>query len=47
MKQRTKEAEISAGYRVISMNYESGSGSDYFKYDIDTTGPVVRLGFHL
>jgi hypothetical protein len=39
--------QLSAGYRVIDMDYEKGSGSDRFKYDIATFGPVVRLGFNL
>lgn len=43
----SKLFQISAGYRIISMDYETGSGDGYFKYDIDTTGPVVKLGFHL
>lgn len=39
--------ELSGGYRVIGMDYDTGSGDGYFKYDMDTSGPTVRLGFHL
>jgi hypothetical protein len=34
------------GYRAIDADFESGSGSDRFKYDITTFGPTVRLGFN-
>jgi hypothetical protein len=43
----TKLFQLSAGYRVIAMDYETGTGDDYFKYDVDTSGPVLRLGFNL
>ncbi|TYA54734.1 hypothetical protein [Formosa maritima] len=33
------------GYRYIGIDYETGSGSDYFAYNIDTFGPEMRLGF--
>ncbi len=36
---------ILLGYRYIGIDYESGSGSDYFSYNIDTFGPELRLGF--
>jgi hypothetical protein len=36
----------SLGYRVISMEYENGSGSDYFLYDVDDFGPVLRFGIN-
>ena len=35
------------GYRVISMDYDNGSGSDRFMYDVKTYGAVVRFGFNL
>ena len=34
------------GYRVIGIDYDNGSGSDRFLYDVDTYGAVVRLGFN-
>lgn len=36
---------ITGGYRIISLDYETGSGQDYFHYNIDTSGPTVRFGF--
>jgi len=38
--------EMTAGYRIISLDYESGSGQNRFKYDVDTSGPVIRFGFN-
>ena len=38
--------QVSAGYRLISINYNNGSGSERFVYDILTYGPVVKLGFN-
>ena len=42
----SKLFQIQGGYRIISLDYEKGSGADYFLYDIDTFGPVVRFGFN-
>ncbi|HUH27686.1 hypothetical protein [Gelidibacter sp.] len=39
--------QLSAGYRIISMDYEKGSEENRFMYDVDTSGPVVRFGFNL
>jgi hypothetical protein len=33
------------GYRVIDFDYDHGSGSDRFVYDMQTFGPVLRLGY--
>jgi hypothetical protein len=33
------------GYRYLGYDYETGSGQDYFAYNIDTFGPEIRLGF--
>ena len=41
---RTFQASI--GYRIISTDYENGSRKDYFLYDVDVFGPVVRLGIN-
>jgi len=38
--------EVTAGYRVLSADYNTGSGQDRFKYDVDTFGPVIRVGFN-
>jgi len=33
------------GYRIIDIDYEHGSGADRFVYDVQTFGPVARVGF--
>lgn len=38
--------ELGAAYRWLGMKYESGSGTDYFLYDVTTSGPEVRLSFY-
>ena len=38
--------ELEAGYRALGMDYETGSGSDLFVYDIVTFGPQIGLAFH-
>ncbi|MBA4319269.1 MAG: hypothetical protein C0412_12785 [Flavobacterium sp.] len=43
--QFSKLFSITGGYRIISLDYESGSGQDYFHYNIDTSGPTVLFGF--
>jgi len=42
----SKLFEMTGGYRYISLDYETGSGQDRFKYDVDTSGPVIRFGFN-
>lgn len=43
----SKLFQLSAGYRVIYIDYETGSGDDRFVYDMTTFGPVIRFGFNL
>lgn len=38
--------QISAGYRVVGVDYEKGSGQDRFLYDINSFGPEIRFGFN-
>ena len=42
----SKLFQLSAGYRVIGLDYEKGSGQDRFLYDMTTFGAVVRFGFN-
>jgi hypothetical protein len=42
----SKLFQLTGGYRVIGIDYDKGSGNDRFLYDMDTFGPVVRLGFN-
>ncbi len=42
----SKLFDISAGYRVISLDYTSGEGNNNaFVYDVVTHGPTVKFGF--
>jgi len=34
-----------AGYRVLDVDYEDGSGSDYFKFDVTVHGPLLGVNF--
>lgn len=43
----TKLFQTTIGYRVIGIDYDKGSGADRFRYDVNTSGPVVKLGFNL
>jgi hypothetical protein len=38
---------MTAGYRIISIDYEKGANEDRFLYDVDTSGPVIKFGFNL
>ncbi len=38
--------ELTAGYRAIGMKYETGSGDDYFLYDMVIFGPQIGFAFH-
>lgn len=40
----SEKFHLSLGYRNIDIDYEGGSGSDYFKYDMSTFGPNLRAG---
>ncbi|WP_281299036.1 hypothetical protein [Flavobacterium limnophilum] len=42
----SKLFQITAGYRVISLDYETGSGGNRFMYNVDTSGLVARFGFN-
>jgi hypothetical protein len=43
----TKEVQISAGYRVMGIDYENGSGADRLLYKVTTFGYTVRVGINL
>ncbi len=43
--QLSEKFHLSLGYRNIFINYENGSGSNYFKYDMSTFGPNLRIGY--
>ncbi len=37
---------VYAGYRALDMDYESGSGSTLFRYDMLSSGPQIGVAFH-
>jgi hypothetical protein len=42
----SKMFQLTAGYRIIGIDYTNGSGADRFLYDVNTFGPVIRFGFN-
>jgi hypothetical protein len=42
----SKLFQVTGGYRIISLDYEKGSGDSRFLYDVDTFGPSIRFGFN-
>jgi hypothetical protein len=38
--------QLTAGYRILSMDYDKGVDIDRFVYNVDTFGPVIRFGFN-
>jgi len=38
--------QLTAGYRVLSIDYQDGADQARFLYDVTTFGPVIRLGFN-
>jgi opacity protein-like surface antigen len=43
--QATKLIQVVGGYRYLREEYESGSGTDYFRYDIAMSGPALGVSF--
>lgn len=43
----SKLFQTTVGYRIIGMDYDKGSGPDRFRYNMDTFGPMIKLGFNL
>lgn len=44
--QFSKVFQTTLGYRYIGVDYDKGDGEERFRYDIDTYGWVLRLGFN-
>ena len=38
-------AQLGFGYRLLYMDYQSGTGANRFAYDVLTHGPVVGAAF--
>jgi hypothetical protein len=41
-----KSTSLQLGYRWLATDYEAGSGSSLFRYDVLVQGPQVGLTFH-
>jgi hypothetical protein len=42
----SKLLQLGLGYRYLFMNYNHGSGSDRFYYNMQEYGPQIRIGFN-
>jgi len=42
----SKLFQVTAGYRIISIDYDKGAGKDRFVFNVDEFGPVVNFGFN-
>lgn len=40
-----EHASILGGYRVLDIDYDEGSGANYFRYNLKTHGPIFGLNF--
>jgi hypothetical protein len=38
--------QLTAGYRILSIDYDKGADAERFIYNVDTFGPVIRFGFN-
>jgi hypothetical protein len=38
--------QVTAGYRALGIDYETGTDQDRFLYNVTTFGPVLQLGFN-
>jgi hypothetical protein len=41
--QMSPKVTLAAGYRVLDIDYDHGSGTDRFVYDVLTHGPVLGI----
>lgn len=41
-----KVFQLTAGYRILSIDYDKGVDAERFIYNVDTFGPVIRFGFN-
>ena len=42
----SKLFQLTAGYRILSIDYQKTTDSEPFVFDIDEFGPVIRFGFN-
>jgi hypothetical protein len=38
--------QLTPGYRILSIDYDKGTDKERFIYNMDTFGPVLKLGFN-
>ena len=43
----SKLFQMTLGYRIIAMDYDKGTGAARFRYDMNTSGPLLKLGFNI
>ena len=43
----SKLFQTTIGYRIIGMDYDKGSGANRFRYDMNTSGPMIKFGFNI
>jgi hypothetical protein len=43
----TRLFQLTAGYRVLGMNYDKGSGENRFRYKMNIFGPTIKFGFNI
>ena len=42
----SERTSLIAGYRLLDIDYDDGTGADRFLYDVQTSGPNAGLVFH-
>jgi len=43
----TRWFQLTAGYRILGMNYDKGTDENRFRYDMNIFGPTLNLGFYI
>ncbi len=42
----SKLLQLGLSYRILAIDYQNGSGSDRFLYNVDMYGPALKIGFN-
>jgi hypothetical protein len=42
----SKLFQLTAGYKILSIDYDKGTDTERFIYNVNTSGPVIRFGFN-
>lgn len=43
----TQVFQLTTGYRILSMDYDEGTGENRFRYNMKIFGPMIKLGFNI